>query len=248
MTTPPGLPAMPKALGRYEIQSEIGRGSMGVVYKAEDPVLGRSVALKVIHVAFPVGEEEERSLEQRFLLEASLAASLSHPNIVVVHDVGRDPRSGTPFIALEYLEGWTLADVMATGKSMDWRVAARMVACSSDYFYGFQTVVYDLVHFIYQFFSGHFRVIKGQFGFAFNIFVIASFGITITHAIFKQTRTACEYQRFYFFRMFKNMNQSYMSSQRISQKMDIFVLPCFYKPVNKFSKPAYTCMKDIHLQ
>jgi serine/threonine-protein kinase len=128
MTTPPGLPAMPKALGRYEIQSEIGRGSMGVVYKAEDPVLGRSVALKVIHVAFPVGEDEQRGLEQRFLLEASLAASLSHPNIVVVHDVGRDPQSGTPFIALEYLEGRTLADVMATGQSMDWRVAAGMVA------------------------------------------------------------------------------------------------------------------------
>jgi serine/threonine-protein kinase len=127
MTAAPALPALPKALGRYRIQSEIGRGSMGVVYKAEDPVLGRTVALKVIRPAFPVAEDE-LALEQRFLREASLAAGLSHPNIVVVHDVGRDAQECTPFIALEYLEGRTLAEVLARRESLDWRVAARMVA------------------------------------------------------------------------------------------------------------------------
>jgi eukaryotic-like serine/threonine-protein kinase len=132
MTAPPLLPALPRALGRYEIQSELGRGSMGVVYKAEDPVLGRSVALKVIRIAFPVGQDEQRILEQRFLREATLAASLSHPNIVVVHDVGRDTDSRTPFIALEYLEGRTLAAVMARRECVDWQLAVRMAIRLAD--------------------------------------------------------------------------------------------------------------------
>src|SRR6185295_1854883 len=80
--------ATPRTLGRYEIQAEIGRGMMGVVYKAADPALDRSVALKVFRLAQPVPDDEQEIAEQRFLREASLAASLSHPSIVVVHDVG----------------------------------------------------------------------------------------------------------------------------------------------------------------
>jgi serine/threonine-protein kinase len=132
MTTPPEVSPLPKTLGRYEIHSEIGRGAMGVVYKAGDPLLGRSVALKVIQCAFPLGADEHRLLEQRFLHEASLAASLSHPNIVVVHDVGFDAQASRPFIALEYLEGRTLAAIIACGESMDWRECLRMTARLAD--------------------------------------------------------------------------------------------------------------------
>ena len=82
---------LPKRLGRYEIQEEIGRGMMGVVYRALDPALGRTVALKTVQLAFAVPEEERACFEQRFLTEARVAAGLSHPGIVVVHDVGRDP-------------------------------------------------------------------------------------------------------------------------------------------------------------
>jgi serine/threonine protein kinase len=108
-------PQTPAQLGRYQIEKEIGRGMMGVVYRAHDPALGRSVALKTVQLAFPIPDEQKESFEQRFLAEARAAAALSHPSIVVVHDVGRDSVAGTPFIALELLHGQTLADRLAGG-------------------------------------------------------------------------------------------------------------------------------------
>ena len=88
---------------------------MGVVYRAHDPALGRTVAVKTVQLAFPIADDQKDSFEQRFLAEARAAAGLSHPGIVVVHDVGRDPDSKVPYIALEYLEGHTLADRLAEG-------------------------------------------------------------------------------------------------------------------------------------
>src|SRR5262245_31605572 len=102
----PGL--APAILGRYRIESEIGQGAMGIVYRAHDPVLGRRVALKVIRLPYAMALEERRAAEQRFLREASFAASISHGNIVVVHDFGRDEDTDLPFIAFEYLEGRAL--------------------------------------------------------------------------------------------------------------------------------------------
>jgi serine/threonine protein kinase len=116
-----------RALGRYEIQEEIGRGMMGVVYRAFDPVLGRPVALKTVGLAFALPEGERRSFEERFLAEARVAAGLAHPGIVVVHDAGRDAATGTLFIAFEHLEGRTLADMTADGASLEWREALRIV-------------------------------------------------------------------------------------------------------------------------
>jgi eukaryotic-like serine/threonine-protein kinase len=114
---------MPSAVGRYEIRRELGRGAMGVVYEAYDPDLGRTIALKTL---LPVPKEEREAFEQRFFAEAR-AARLTHPGIVVVHDVGRDPASGTLFLALEYLEGETLSEVAARGR-LDWREAFRLGA------------------------------------------------------------------------------------------------------------------------
>ena len=83
-------------IGRYEIVRELGHGAMGVVYEARDPVLDRTVALKVIK---PAAEGDElEAYEERFLAEARIAAQLQHPGIVVVHDVGRDEASGTLFM------------------------------------------------------------------------------------------------------------------------------------------------------
>jgi serine/threonine protein kinase len=121
-----------KTLGRYEIQGEIGRGTMGVVYKALDPALGRAVALKTVHLAFSVPESERAVYEKRFLSEAKIAAALSHPGIVVVHDVGRDPDSETLYIALEYLRGETLDALTAGGRPMDWREALRITAAVAE--------------------------------------------------------------------------------------------------------------------
>ena len=100
-------------IGRYEIVRELGHGAMGVVYEARDPVLDRTVALKVIK---PAAEGDElEAYEERFLAEARIAAQLQHPGIVVVHDVGRDEASGTLFIALELLRGQTLAELARAG-------------------------------------------------------------------------------------------------------------------------------------
>jgi serine/threonine-protein kinase len=112
-------------IGRYEILREIGRGAMGIVYEARDPVLDRTVALKVIQPS--TGGEVARVFEERFLAEARIAAALQHPGIVVVHDVGRDPATGVLFIALELLRGETLADLGADGP-LDWRSVLQVVA------------------------------------------------------------------------------------------------------------------------
>ncbi len=119
---------LPERLGRYEIQKEIGRGMMGVVYEAVDPALGRTIALKTIELGFTLSPEEHESFEQRFLIEARSAARLSHPHIVVIHDVGRDESTGTLFMALEYLKGRTLAEVIKRSPSLDWREALRITA------------------------------------------------------------------------------------------------------------------------
>jgi len=90
---------MPLTLGRYRLLDRIGAGAMGEVYRAQDSVLDRPVALKIIQ-----GGDEER--RQRFRREAQSAARLAHPNIVVVHDFGED--SGRFFMAMELLEGTDL--------------------------------------------------------------------------------------------------------------------------------------------
>jgi serine/threonine-protein kinase len=122
----------PASLGRYEIRSVIGRGMMGVVYEAVDPALGRTVALKTIQLAFGISGLEKKVFEERFFTEARLAAGLTHPNIVVVHDVGWDEPTGTPFMALEYLHGETLSQRLESGQPMDWREALRIAARVAD--------------------------------------------------------------------------------------------------------------------
>jgi serine/threonine-protein kinase len=112
--------------GRYIIRRELGRGTMGVVYEAEDTVLARTVAVKTIELAFDPAEEARNEFEQRFFTEARAAARLAHPGIVVCHDVGKDPGSGKLFIVFEYLKGRTLAELAAKGP-MDWRRALAIV-------------------------------------------------------------------------------------------------------------------------
>ena len=112
-------------IGRFEILRELGRGAMGVVYEARDPVLDRTVALKVIQPS--AQGEAARVYEERFLAEARIAAALNHPGIVVVHDVGRDPTTGALFIALELLRGETLDAVAARGP-VEWPTVLRLAA------------------------------------------------------------------------------------------------------------------------
>jgi hypothetical protein len=119
---------LPARIGRYEIEAELGRGMMGVVYQARDPELGRTVALKTVSLAFAVSEADRDAFNTRFLEEARIAARLSHPGIVIVHEVGRDPQSQTLYIALEHLRGRTLAEAAGGGRVLPWREAARTAA------------------------------------------------------------------------------------------------------------------------
>ncbi|MET0554872.1 MAG: serine/threonine-protein kinase [Vicinamibacteria bacterium] len=124
--------SLPETLGRYRIEAIIGQGAMGVVYRAIDPVIDRRVALKVVRLPFAATPEDRAQAEQRFLREATLAGNLSHPNTVVVHDFGWDPQYDVPFIALEYLEGRTLTDVIAHGPRPDWKEALRITSRLAD--------------------------------------------------------------------------------------------------------------------
>ena len=92
---------------RYQIQAEIGRGAMGIVYKAHDPKIDRTVAIKTISLAGR-GSQEEKEFRERFVLEAIAAGSLAHPAIVTIYDVGEEMQSKNPFIVLEYVEGQSL--------------------------------------------------------------------------------------------------------------------------------------------
>ena len=94
-------------LGRYEVVRELGKGAMGIVYLAKDPLIGRLVALKTIRPAAHADDDETKEFQQRFVREAQAAGILNHPSIVTVHDIGQDDAAGMSFIAMEYVEGRT---------------------------------------------------------------------------------------------------------------------------------------------
>jgi serine/threonine protein kinase len=97
-------------IGKYTIVGEIGRGAMGIVYKAIDPFIGRTVAIKTIRFDL-LGTGPEREIAQkRFIREAHSAGNLSHPNIVTIYDVGED--QGLSYIAMEYVDGSSLDELM----------------------------------------------------------------------------------------------------------------------------------------
>jgi serine/threonine-protein kinase len=100
-------------VGRYEILEEVGRGAMGVVYKARDPVMDRVVAVKTI-VAGALSGPQAGEYRDRFVREARAAGRFVHPGIVTVHDAGE--HEGTPFLVMEFVTGRTLADALASGE------------------------------------------------------------------------------------------------------------------------------------
>jgi len=102
------LPLTPTKLGRYEIVDEIGKGAMGVVFLARDPLIGRLVALKTFRIGYSVRDQELDQFRARFIREAQSAGILSHPNIVTIHDVVEESEEGLAFIAMEYVRGTNL--------------------------------------------------------------------------------------------------------------------------------------------
>src|SRR5262249_49911098 len=128
-----GLPRVPG----YEVEAVLGRGGMGVVYKARHLALKRTVALKMLAARHPHPAERARlparppapAERARFRAEAEAVARLQHPNIVQIHEVGK--ADGRPFIALEYVAGGSLAERLA-GQPLPPREAARLVAALAE--------------------------------------------------------------------------------------------------------------------
>ncbi|HEV3472440.1 MAG TPA: Stk1 family PASTA domain-containing Ser/Thr kinase [Actinomycetota bacterium] len=94
--------------GRYAVLERVGSGGMAEVYRARDDLLGREVAIKVLHERF----SKDRSFVERFRREAQSAANLNHPNVVSLYDYGSDDE--TYFIVMEYIDGRSLADIIST--------------------------------------------------------------------------------------------------------------------------------------
>jgi serine/threonine-protein kinase len=106
--------SLPSQIGRYQVVRAIGRGAMGQVLLAHDPVLGRPVAVKHLRDDLALTAEQVGALGKRMEQEAKAAARVSHPNLVALHDMGRDPIVGL-FLVFEYIEGETLEQRLRRG-------------------------------------------------------------------------------------------------------------------------------------
>jgi hypothetical protein len=102
---------LPSSIGRYAITGELGRGAMGVVYRALDPALERQVAIKVIAARAGAAALSVEELEARFLREARVAARINHPGVVTVHDAGRERDS--LYLVMELIDGESLGERLA---------------------------------------------------------------------------------------------------------------------------------------
>jgi serine/threonine protein kinase len=105
--------SQPQTIGRYQIVSELGHGAMGSVYRAQDPTMDRTVAIKTILAAALSGPLAQEYRE-RFIREARAAGRLSHPGIVTVYDVSE--QDGTPYLVMEFVSGRSLAAAMDAGE------------------------------------------------------------------------------------------------------------------------------------
>ena len=112
---------MPEKIGQYTVVSQIGRGGMGIVYKARDESLNRFVAIKIL------GEQltEDATFAQRFVREAQAAAGLSHPNIVQIYFIGED--NGHPFFVMEFVSGRSLDQMLRDGGRIDNPRASQII-------------------------------------------------------------------------------------------------------------------------
>ena len=111
----------PSTIGRYQVLAILGHGAMGMVYLAQDPLLKRRLAIKIVKDS---GIEQRNAL-LRFQREAEISARLNDPNIITIYDVGEDPVVG-PFLAMEYVECTSLS-VLIREQRMDAELAIRLL-------------------------------------------------------------------------------------------------------------------------
>jgi len=120
----------PAKLGRYQIIHELGKGAMGVVYRARDPMINREVALKSIPLADEFEGADLEDARAKFFREAEMAGRLSHPHIVTIYDAGED--RGTAYIAMELLRGRHLVEYTQASRLFPTTVALEIVARLAD--------------------------------------------------------------------------------------------------------------------
>ncbi len=117
-------------LGRYQLEREIGRGAMGIVYLGRDTAINRLVAIKAIPLASEFSEAELAEARSRFFREAETAGRLNHPNIVTIYDVGEE--RGLAYIAMEYLKGKHLSDYARPDNLLEPRKVLEIVGRTAD--------------------------------------------------------------------------------------------------------------------
>ena len=110
-------------IGRFVYESEIGQGSVGIVYLFRDPMIGRKVAIKVLNPQLPANQRQ--LFEKHFIQEARAAGRLNHPNIVTVYDA--DKTGDLLFIVMEFLEGKELSEMLASGHQFSYKQIADMI-------------------------------------------------------------------------------------------------------------------------
>jgi eukaryotic-like serine/threonine-protein kinase len=117
-------------LGRYQLEREIGRGAMGVVYLGRDTAINRMVAIKAIPLAAEFSDAELVEARSRFFREAETAGRLNHPNIVTIYDVGEE--RGLAYIAMEYLKGRHLSDYAKSNNLLEPRKVLEIIGRTAD--------------------------------------------------------------------------------------------------------------------
>ena len=117
-------------LGRYQLEREIGRGAMGIVYLGRDTAINRMVAIKAIPLASEFSDAELVEARSRFFREAETAGRLNHPNIVTIYDVGEE--RGLAYIAMEYLKGRHLSDYAKSDNLMEPRKVLEIIGRTAD--------------------------------------------------------------------------------------------------------------------
>jgi TonB family protein len=105
--------SMPQTIGRYQVAESVGFGAMGAVYKAFDPLIKRTLAIKTIRLDIPRQSPQYKSFIERFYHEARISGTLSHPNIVTLFDIGEE--NGLPYLAMEFVDGETISAIIEKG-------------------------------------------------------------------------------------------------------------------------------------
>jgi hypothetical protein len=125
-------PSVPdeQRLGRYQLEREIGRGAMGVVYLGRDTAINRMVAIKAIPLASEFSDAELVEARSRFFREAETAGRLNHPNIVTIYDVGEE--RGLAYIAMEYLKGRHLSDYAKADNLLEPRKVLEVIGRTAE--------------------------------------------------------------------------------------------------------------------